>query len=180
MKVIGFCGFPGSGKSTAIEAVADIGKIITMGDVIRNEVMKRNLVLNDVNLGIIAKELRQIGGPDIIAEKCVELIKTLNTDIVIIDGLRSFDEVKVFRKIWKFPIIAIILNEKARYKRLFTRGRPDDPRNLDELKRRDDREINFGLKEVVEEADYKIKNDSTIKKFQKKVRKIFLEILKNY
>ena len=79
MKVIGFCGLPGSGKSTIIEVIEDLGKVITMGDVIRNEAKKRNTILNDENLGKIARELREIEGPNIVAEKCVEWIKELIT-----------------------------------------------------------------------------------------------------
>jgi len=57
MKVIGFCGLPGAGKSTAIEAINDLGFIISMGDVIRNEAKIRNIEPNDENLGKIAKTL---------------------------------------------------------------------------------------------------------------------------
>ncbi|MFW9950953.1 MAG: AAA family ATPase, partial [Candidatus Thorarchaeota archaeon] len=75
MFVIGFCGFPGSGKSTALDAVNDMGKIINMGDVIRNEVKIRGLTPDDSNLGKIANELRLMEGTDIIAEKTIEMIK---------------------------------------------------------------------------------------------------------
>jgi len=57
MKVIGFCGLPGSGKSTALIAVEDLGIIITMGDVIRKEAINKNIEPNNENLGKIAKEL---------------------------------------------------------------------------------------------------------------------------
>jgi dephospho-CoA kinase len=180
MKVIGFCGFPGSGKSTAIEAISDLAKVIMMGDVIRNEVKNRKLALNDENLGTVARELRQLGGLNVIAEKCVEWIKELKNEIIIVDGLRSLNEVNVFRKYWKVPIIAIILNNKKRFIRLSKRRRSDDPLSIEEFKKRDEREIYFGLKEVVEKADYKIKNNSSIDELKKKTRKIFLEILQNY
>ncbi len=69
MKVIGFCGLPGSGKSTVLKAIEDLGTIITMGDVIRNEANHRNIAPSDENLGKIALELRKNYGPEIIAEK---------------------------------------------------------------------------------------------------------------
>ena len=49
MKIIGFCGLPGAGKTTAIESIKDLGKVITMGDVIRNELLKRNIEPSDDN-----------------------------------------------------------------------------------------------------------------------------------
>lgn len=180
MNVIGFCGLPGSGKSTAIEAIKDLGTIVTMGDVIRNEANKRNIEPSGENLGKIAKELREKGGPAAVAKKCVELINNLDEDIVIVDGVRSFYEVNEFRKEWKFPLIAIGLNDDERFRRLYERARSDDSRSIDEIKQRDKREIGFGLKEVVSNADYKIQNDSTIEVLKKKTRKLVLEILQNY
>lgn len=180
MNVIGFCGLPGSGKSTAIEAIKDLGTIVTMGDVIRNEANRRNIEPSGENLGKIAKELREKGGPAAVAKKCVELINNLDEDIVIVDGVRSFYEVNEFRKEWKFPLIAIGLNDDERFRRLYERARSDDSRSIDEIKQRDKREIGFGLKEVVSNADYKIQNDSTIEVLKKKTRKLVLEILQNY
>jgi dephospho-CoA kinase len=179
MNVIAICGLPGSGKTTAMDAVRDLGTVVTMGDVVRNEVNKRNLEPSGINIGKIAEELRKEGGSAIIAEKCVELIKKLNENIVIVDGVRSLSEVEIFRKFWKFPIIAIVVSDKLRFKRLFKRHRSDDPVSYEELKERDKREIGFGLNKLIESADYTIKNDSTVEKLKKRVRKVFLKIIKN-
>ena len=67
MKVIGFCGLPGSGKSTVLKAIEDLGVILTMGDVIRNEARERKIEPTDENLGKIANELREEFGQEIIA-----------------------------------------------------------------------------------------------------------------
>jgi len=178
-RVIGFCGLPGSGKSTAIDAIRELGVIITMGDVIRNEAKKRGVETTDDNLGKIAKEMRENHGPKIVAEKCVELISDLNEEVIFIDGVRSFSEVNIFRKSWKFPLIAIILNDKSRFERLSERGRSDDPKKVDDLTERDERELGFGLEDVIKKADYKVSNDSTIEDLKRKVKKIVLAIIKN-
>lgn len=177
MKVIAICGLPGSGKTTAIEAIEDLGIIVTMGDVVREEVKNRNLEPSGNNIGKIAKELREKNGPAIIAEKCVELIKRKNKKIIFIDGVRSISEVTVFRKYWTFPIIAIIVDEEKRFKHLFERNRSDDPKTLEDLKERDKREIEFGLDKVLELAEYRIYNNSSIEDLKKKTRKIVLEII---
>ena len=180
MKVIAFCGLPGSGKTSAIESIKDLGYIITMGDIVRNEAKIRNLEYTGENLGKIAKELRKMGGQDIIAIKCVELIKSENKDIIFVDGIRSIAEIKIFRKFWKFPLVAITVSEKIRFKRLFDRNRGDDPKTLSDLKLRDEREIEFGLMEILSIADYTIINDTSIEELKEKTRKIILEILKRY
>ncbi len=180
MKVIGFTGLPGSGKSTAIDAIRDLGKVITMGDVIRNEAKIRGIDPTGENLGKISKELRDKWGQEIIAIKCVELIKTFKNDIIFVDGVRSIIEVNEFRKFWKFPLIATVIDEEIRFKRLYERARSDDPKIIDELRERDKREISFGLNSLIKKADYKIDNTSSIEELQTKTRKIVLEIIQTY
>jgi dephospho-CoA kinase len=172
MKVIAICGLPGSGKTTAIEAVRDLGTVVTMGDVVRSEARKRNLEPTGNNIGKIAKELRKKDGSAIIAQKCVELIKEIKSEVFFVDGVRSPSEVNVFRKFWKFPVIAIIVKEEDRF--------TDDPKNLEELEERDRREIQFGLEEVLKNADYVVKNDSTIEELKHSIRNLVLKIIENY
>ena len=180
MKVIGFCGKAGSGKSTVLKAIEDLGVIITMGDVIRNEAKVRNHKFLDENLGKISLELREEFGSEIIAEKCVELIKNLDHEIIFVDGLRSLAEVRVFRKSWTFPIVAVIIDDKTRFERLSKRGRPDDPNSLEDLKGRDKREADLGLSEVMKSANYRIDNSVSEKEVQKKTRDLILDLIKNY
>jgi dephospho-CoA kinase len=151
-----------------------------MGDVVRNEVKNRGLEPNGVNIGKIAKELREKEGPAVIAVKCVRYIKSKNVEVIFVDGVRSLSEVQIFRKYWKFPIIAIVVDEKKRFNRLFERGRSDDPKSLKDLKERDKREIEFGLDKLLKNADYIIPNNSTIMDLKKKTREIVIEIINNY
>lgn len=180
MRVIAICGLPGSGKTTAIEAIKDLGIVVTMGDIVRKEAENKNIIPSGNNLGKIAKKLREKAGPGIIAEKCVDIIKKKKENIIFVDGIRSLAEVKIFRKSWKFPIIAIIMDEEKRFRRLFERSRSDDPINLTELKERDKRELEFGLDLVLEEANYEIMNNSTIEELKEKTKEVVLKIIENY
>ncbi len=180
MKVIGFCGLPGSGKSTVLKAIEDLGVIITMGDIIRNETRKRSIEPTDENLGKVAQKLQDEFGPDILAEKCVVLIKNLEAEVVFIDGLRSIAEAKIFRNYWKFPIVAVMVDDNVRFERLSKRARPDDPKTLKSLRERDQREISYGLNEVINSANYKVNNNFFVKEVQKIVRDLILNIINNY
>jgi len=180
MKVIGFCGLPGSGKSTAINAIKDFGKVINMGDVVRIEAKIRNLEPTDEILGKIAKDLREKEGEGIIAQKCVEFIKSLDVDIIFIDGIRSITEIDIFRKYWKFPLIEIAAKDKLRYKRIVQRERSDDSKDFTKIIERDKREIGFGIINVLKGANYKITNNSTVKRLEKKTREIVKMIINSY
>ena len=178
--VIGFCGLPGSGKSTALESVKDLGVVVNMGDVIRNEAMKKKIEINDENLGQLAKSLRIEGGEDILAEKCVQLIKNTQSEVVFVDGIRSVYELAVFRKYWKFPLILIEADETIRHQRIIERARDDDSKSIFDIKKREEREIGFGLLDLIEKADYIINNNNTIKDLKNKTRKQIEYLIKNY
>jgi len=180
MKVIGFCGLPGAGKSTAIEAINDLGFIISMGDVIRNEAKIRNIEPNDENLGKIAKTLRKERGNDIIAKECVKFIKNREEEIIFVDGIRSWNEVKIFKSNWSFPLIAIKAKKKLRYKRISERHRIDDPDIEIKIEKRDEREKKFGINEVIRKADYLILNNSTIDDLKIRTRNLVLNLIMNY
>ncbi|MHA1671807.1 MAG: AAA family ATPase [Promethearchaeota archaeon] len=177
MKVLGFCGLPGSGKSTAIETIAELGTIIMMGDVVRNEARKNGILPTDENLGKIAKELRKNGGDEIVAEKCVELIKKSKKTPIFIDGIRSMAEVHVFRKYWEFPIIAIVADDQLRYQWISKRARIDDSNKKSDIEERDTREIGFGLKDVINSADYTIENNSNISDLQIKTKTLIMKLI---
>ena len=67
-----------------------------------------------------------------------------------------------------------------RFKRLSERGRHDDTKIIEKIEERDKREIEFGVEEVVKNADYRIMNDSTKEELKKRTRTLVLEIIQNY
>jgi dephospho-CoA kinase len=175
--LIAIVGLPASGKSTAIDAIKQFGPIIVMGDIIREEVMKRSLEPSPENIGKIANELRAKFGKDIIAKKCVDKIHELHYPTVFIDGIRSGEEVRVFREIWKLYVIAITCPNEIRFKRIMQRGRSDDASDMQTIRERDLRELSFGLGDVIEHADYSIENNVEIERFQLKVKNLVQGLL---
>lgn len=175
--VIGFVGMPGSGKTTALESITDLGKIVTMGDVVRNETKKRGLEMTPENLAKVSKELHDKGGGRMIAAKCVEIIKNMTDRVIFVDGLRSQYEVDYFRKFWKFPVVAIICDDEKRYQRLLARKRRDDKLTLEGIIERDKREIGYGMGELIEKAEYKIDNNSDIEDLIDRTRKLVLKLI---
>lgn len=175
--VIGFCGLPGSGKSTAIKAIKHLGTVINMGDFVREEAQKNSIPETDENLGRIARNLRKREGKGILAKRCVNQIYNTKDLIFFVDGLRSWEEVKIFRQNWRFPIIAIKTNIEKRFEIISKRNREDDPQTLEELKKREKREIEFGLKKVIKKADYKILNNSNKEDLKMKTLKLVKNIL---
>ncbi len=181
MKIIAFVGLPLSGKSTASSVAREMGiPVVVMGDVVREEVKKRGLPLTDENAGKVANELREREGMDAIAKRCIPRIRELDSDVVVVDGIRGIAEVDRFRKAFgnDFILIAIESPAELRLERARKRGREDDRsiKTMEDLKRRDEREISWGMLEAMEKANLVVENVSSIDDFRDKVR----AILKNF
>jgi dephospho-CoA kinase len=86
--VVGLAGMPGSGKSLVVETAAMLGYgVVVMGDVVREETLKRRLELNPKNVGQVMLELRRKGGGSVVAEKCIPKIERHEIAKGFVDGV---------------------------------------------------------------------------------------------
>jgi dephospho-CoA kinase len=179
MKIIAFVGMPASGKSEAARIGAEMGiPVINMGDVIRREVLRRGLEPNDSNTGMVATELRKCEGMDAVAIRCVSQIREKGSELVIVDGVRGIAEVECFRREFGegFVLISIYAPIEIRFSRVQRRGRSDDMNNIEGLRRRDERELSWGMGEAIEASNVQIENNFTLETFKKDV----VDVLSNY
>ncbi|MFX0098327.1 MAG: AAA family ATPase [Candidatus Hodarchaeota archaeon] len=173
--VIGIVGRPGSGKSTALEALekGKNAKIVCMGDRVREKVTQAGLPITPENLGKMAENLRKDHGPDVVAILTIEKIKEISRDgdLIIIDGIRSMHEVELFRKHWKMPLLALDSPKETRHARLRERKRDDDSMDEGYFNMRDERELNFGVGFAIDKASVTIQNlsSTTIAELQEEV-----------
>ena len=95
----------------------------------------------------------------------------MSGNVCLIDGCRSMDEVRAYRNITDdVHIVAIFSSPATRYDRLVKRGRDDAPRDLEEFRERDSRELGWGLGETMALADKMIINESSLEEFKAAVR----------
>ncbi len=154
-------GMPGSGKSIFSEAAKNCGiPTVVMGDVIRREIRSLGLEVNRENMLKISRELRSRYGKDIVAKRTLEAIADLDSKWVIVDGVRSLEEVKLFKNsLAEIYIVAIHSSPRTRFRRLLERSRSGDPQNWRDFVERDMLELSYGLGSVIALADYMIVNE---------------------
>ncbi|MCR6691611.1 MAG: AAA family ATPase [archaeon YNP-LCB-003-016] len=178
--IICLTGMPGSGKTTISEIVKEMGiPVIVMGDVVREEARIRGIEPTPKNLGKLMIELREKMGANVIAKRCVDKIKELNSKIVLVEGVRSLEEVEEFRKVGDVKIVAVHSSPKTRYERLSRRGRSDDPKSWEEFGERDLRELDVGIGRVISLADEMIINEGTLEDLKKNTLKVFRKVIQN-
>ena len=150
---------PGAGKSTIADGLKPKGyDIINMGNIVREEAKKRNLEATRENLGKLMLELREKNGPGAIAELVKPQIELSTSDVILIDGVRSNDEIQVLRKFGTVKLLAIHASTNTRFDFLQKRGRTDDPQTIEHFEERDNRELGVGISNSIALSDYAISN----------------------
>jgi dephospho-CoA kinase len=179
--VIALIGMPGSGKTEVSKVISEETRACTvvMGDIIREETVKRGFELNPENMGFVSVKLRKEYGDDVIAKRCIEKIQEIKNNIVIVEGVRSLAEIRAFKeKIPNFYTIVIETLQKTRFERLKKRGRPDDSISWEIFVKRDERELGFGLGNAIELADFCIVNEKDdLEAFKENVRKTIRSLI---
>ncbi len=171
--VIAITGLPGSGKTIASDVAREMGlPVITMGDVIRERALREGVPPSRASV-----TLRLRGGTRAIANEVLRRIP--RSSVVVIDGVRSIREIEAIEDglSVKVVLIYIVAPWKLRFERLLNRGRPDDPKTLEDFLMRDLRELRYGLGDLIARADYILVNDSSIEEFRERVRKLLSNLL---
>ena len=161
MTTIAFTGMPVSGKTEAVKCAEKKGiRIVRMGEIIWDEVKKQGLAINDETVACIATKMREIQGKDFWAQ---QTLKKIQDDSLIIDGVRSYEEVMTFKKnLGNFILVAIHASPQIRYQRILGRRRRDDAMNLTQIKKRDARELTWGIGSVISMADKMFINEGSL------------------
>ncbi len=171
---IGVVGLPGAGKSIVSEVGAKTGiPTIVLGDIIRQICRERGMEINHENLGKCMVRIREEEGMDAVAKRVLPKIKEMEERVLIIDGLRSYEEVEFFRgALQKFIIIAIHASPRTRFRRIKRRQRYDDPHNYQTFLERDSREIRTGIAKIIALADIMLVNESRVRGLKHRLSKI--------
>ncbi|ELZ76447.1 dephospho-CoA kinase [Haloferax larsenii JCM 13917] len=179
MKVIGTVGLPGSGKGELAEVARESGiPVVTMGDIIREECRNRGLDPATEH-GTIAKALREEDGDDAIAARSLPVVEDHleSNDVVLVDGLRSDVELDRFRDAFgdEFVLVSVEAPFETRAERLLDRGRDASDTDVEALKKREERELDFGMGEAMDRADVVIENTGTLAEYREKITLLFEE-----
>ncbi|MBA7501721.1 Dephospho-CoA kinase [subsurface metagenome] len=178
LEIIGIVGLHGSGKSEVAKALSEFDVTsIRMGDIVWEEVKRRGQEINESTVAAVANEFRKREGLGAIAKRCVPLIESRGKgkQAVVVDGIRGIAEVDEFRRSFggSFHLLAVWASEHTRYSRVASRGRVDDVIELKSFRKKDRRELSWGLGEAFALADFIIVNEGTLDELHNRAVKLF-------
>ncbi len=165
MKILVVAGMPGAGKEELLKVARSMGySFIRMGDVVREAYASSGAEAEGLSVGEFAARERELHGADVWAKRSIE---QMSGELFLVDGCRSMNEVRSFRGLSDdVYIIAIHTARSERFRRLVSRDREDAPHNEAEFDERDQREIGWGIAEVIALSEYLIVNNADLETFR--------------
>lgn len=176
-KIIAIVGMCGSGKSIASGYLEEIGyKKVYFGGVTMEKLKEEGFEVTPDNEKMMREKLRRDLGMGayaiVLLPKIKELAKENN---VVLDGLYSWDELKILQNEFDLTTIAVVADKKLRYERLSERI--ERPFNKEDAIKRDISEIeNIAKAGPIAYADYYIFNNGTINEFYERLKVILAQI----
>lgn len=129
MKVLGFVGFFGAGKGTAIQIISELtgAPAFSTSHAVAEECQRRGLPTDRPVKVEVANDVRRKFGSGEFARRVVEKIKALpsGTKLALVDSLRTQGEIDVLREAFghEFELIFVEAGVKVRYDRIKKRHR---------------------------------------------------------
>lgn len=174
-KIIAIVGMCGSGKSQAVEYfIKNNYSIVYFGGITIEKMKEEQIEINPENEKKMQKRLREEYGMGAYAKLSLPKIKELiKENDVIIDGVYSWDELKILQDEFQNQVttIALITDKRIRYERLNIRK--IRPYTNEEAKSRDIFEIeNTAKGGPIAYADYYVFNNGSLKDLTKRLEEI--------
>lgn len=169
--IVGMCG---SGKSIASDYLVSKGfNKVYFGGVTMDKLKEANLEVNPENEKMMREKLRSELGMGAFAIVLLPKIKEcINNGNTVLDGVYSYDEVKILKE--NFPelkIIAIVCDKDIRYDRLSIRE--VRPLTNEEASARDIAEVeNIAKAPPIAMADYYILNNGSVEEYKTRLEEI--------
>jgi len=198
---IALTGLPACGKETLKDALFRAAEKrgvktfhISFTDVLRDECNVRGLECNRQNYTDIANDLREKHGSDILAERIVEKVRTIQKEeddcekLFVLEAVRNPRESELFKERLgdRYALAAITAPRETLIERMQSRKRVDEqPGALDSRKTAEallDREIGIGqpptglqVGKCLEQADIRVDNSGSMEQLEEQADQILAE-----
>jgi len=186
--IIGLTGPIAGGKGLVAEFLRRKGFFYSStSDRVREEIRERGIETTREILQEIADGLRRKFGPEVLAKRTWEIIKSQSNPRVVIDSIRGEAEVDYLKKKPNFYLIGVTAPRRLRYQRVISRQRESDPIKWKEFLRIDKIDFKSGqgkegrnIKACLKKSDFLIVNDGSLEKLKNRVKLVMdkLAVLK--
>ncbi len=185
--IIGLVGEKGSGKDTFVRILNKFVKNKRIADLRFSDVLVETLNLWDIpttrhNLQHIAVIMKKGFEEGALSRALKKRMEELNTDIVIIGGVRWKEDEELVRQFPHNLMVYITADVKKRFQRLRETSQKVGEKNVsfEQFMKEEKAENELLIPEIGARANYKIINNGTVEEFEQKVEKFIEQALKPF
>ena len=180
--ILGLVGEIASGKGTAAKYLEEKYQASThrFSTPLRDVLDRLYIENNRHNLQQISLVLRTTYGQDLFAKIITEDVKKSDAELVIVDGIRRFEDIKYLKELPNFHLLYITADMKLRYERITSRqeNADDTKKTFEDFQKDHLAETELAIPEIGATAEFKIENSDGIEKFYSDIDNILKQIKK--
>jgi len=178
--IIGLVGETGSGKDTFCQYTKKISKqpvfCFRFSDPLSKALKFFLPEIKKEDQQWLGRVLRKRYGNDILAKAIERRIKNIKKGLIILNGIRYWEEFKTIKKLGG-KIIYITAPPKLRWQRVRKRGeKKDDFSTFKKFLEREKNKTETLIPEIGEKSDFKIENNFSLRDFYKEIKKIMKKL----
>jgi dephospho-CoA kinase len=178
--IIGLVGEMASGKDEAKKYLNEKygAKSCKFSTPIRDVLNRLNIEVSRDNMVSLSISLREKFGQDLFAKVIASDARALDSDIVVVDGVRRLEDIDHLSVLPHFKLVRIEADSKLRYERMKLRNENigDAEKTYGEFMEDHESETEATIPEVMEKAEYCLNNDGNLNEFHKQIDVLILKI----
>ncbi len=182
MLTVGITGTSGAGKGTVVDYLVKNKSFIhySVSGYLKDELLKRKLKINRINLQNVGNELREKYGPDYITQQLFNEASKSNKNSII-ESIRNPKEAE-FIKSHGGIMFAVTADLKVRYERIKERQSKKDNATFEEFQNQEKREMQNidpnaqNLPQCIELSDFVFNNNGSLTKLYDQIQKTIKKI----
>ncbi len=174
--IIGLVGLIASGKGTIAQHLKDYkgADIFRFSTSLRDVLDRLHCEITRANMQNLSQALREALGQDILAKVIADDVKQSKKDLVVVDGIRRWEDMKFLKKMDNFILVRVMADSETRYERLLKRAenQGDNSKTYEEFLQDHKKETEISIPEIMKEAKEEIDNNGSWEDLYKQIDKI--------
>ena len=175
-KILGLTGPIASGKGTIKKYIEEKygGKDCRFSTALRDILMRIGEETSRTNMQKISTILRQNFGQNILSKIIAKDVKNIDSNIVVIDGIRRLTDIEYLKDLNGFILISIQANTKIRYERMKIRNenKGDNEKSYEEFLKDHESDSDSDVPIVMSHATKTIDNNADFQSLYKQIDKL--------